>query len=147
LKGINKILNRNKSDNSLIEASSLQKLYEVSHNISLLFEHLCVDNISLAFYEIRNDHEEIKIFTDNEFMFMEILEAAYHMSRKLIFLITGNEALNFENISSYIYDSEPSFNIFENAEYKHSIYSPSWLAYVAYEVIAREDGGNVAAED
>ncbi|EPF4654369.1 hypothetical protein ACSSQ8_003268 [Cronobacter sakazakii] len=143
---INNNLERKESDNTLKEPLSLHKLNAVSYNIALLFEHLCIDNISLAFYKISDDKEEIKIYTDNEFMFIEILEAAYHISRKLTYLITGNELSTFENILSYIYDAEPGFDIFNNARFQHSIYSPSWLAYVAPEVRVITSGDNMAAK-
>lgn len=142
---INKNLERNEADNTLT-SPSLNKLNTVSYNIALLFEHLCIDNISLAFYKIRTDRGEIKIFTDDEFIFLEILEAAYHISRKLVFIITGNEPPIFDNITSYIYDTEPSFGLFNNVEHTHPIYSPSWLTYVTNEVIVTKDGDNMATE-
>ncbi|TDN58455.1 hypothetical protein [Scandinavium goeteborgense] len=141
---INESLERNATNNTLI-SPCLNKLNTVSYNIALLFEHLCIDNISLAFYKIRTSNNEIKIFTDDEFIFLEILEAAYYISTKLIFIMTGSQPPTFNNIISYIYDSEPTFNLFDNVEGTHHIYSPSWLIYVTPEVIVKSNGDNMAA--
>ncbi|WP_052768233.1 hypothetical protein [Enterobacter asburiae] len=142
---INKNLERNELDNTLLAPRSISKLNEVSYHTALLLEHLCIENISLATYKLRSGNKEMKTFTDNEYMFLEVLEAAYHISRKIYFLIKGNESPNFENIASYIYDAEPSFDIFANAKLQDSIYSPSWLAYVTKELHVAKSGGNVAA--
>jgi len=143
---INKNLERSDIDNTLLAKLSLRKLNEVSYYTALLLEHLCVENISLAVYKIRSGNKEMKTFTDNEYMFLEILEAAYHTSRKVFFLVKGIESSKFENITSYIYDEEPSFDIFKDAKLQHSIYSPSWLAYVTKELHVAKGGGNMAAE-
>lgn len=107
----------------------LERLECVSYNSALILDILNVECTSNLLIEIKVEESSIYTFTNNEMIFIDILEATYYIAKKFISLVYGVHLKKYNNINNYLYNGQQRFNFENHIENVVDFFSPEWGAY------------------
>ncbi|MEQ9902328.1 hypothetical protein [Pectobacterium aroidearum] len=127
----------------------IERLNAISYNTVLLLDTLNVECTSNLLTTIKKGNISIITFTINENIFIDILEAAYYISKKLVSLIYGTELENYYHLRSYLYSDSAGnrFDFHDNIKNVYDFHSPEWKSYASAFYCINPDDENLAVEN
>lgn len=146
-KAIDDALDSNKILHTLPPQEYLEKLKCVSYNTALILDALNVECTSNLLTEIKVEDTSIYIFTNDEMIFVDILEATYYICKKFIPLVYGIHLKKYDNIDNYLYNGKQRFNFESSVENVADFYSPEWESYTSDVYATNYDGDKLATEN
>lgn len=145
-KEIDDALDSNNTLHKLPPQEYLETLKCVSYNTALILDALNVECISNLQVEIKKENNSIYIFSNNEMIFVDILEATYYISKKFISLVYGIHLKKYDNIDNYLYNGNQRFYFEDFVANVIDFYSPEWESYTSDTYATEYDGDKLAAE-
>jgi len=127
--------------------SYMIRLNRLSFNTASLLDMICANSISYVYCIIKHGKYELKMFTPEEQILADTIEATYNLSRNLIHLIYNEDIPHYPNIYNYLYVGDLRFNLRSQAYFLQTFSSPDWTDYVSDNLTLQSHniGDNLAA--
>ncbi|MGR7129244.1 hypothetical protein ACU63N_07020 [Klebsiella aerogenes] len=145
-KSIDDNLNFTKEIELFSPTEYIERLTTISNNTALLLDILNIECTSNLRIIVRRDNNSLIMFANEEIILMDLLEAAFYMTKKIISIAYGVELKNYYHLHDYLYSGNSGFNFRKYIVEQTDFYSPEWKAYTSSLYCIHPDGDILAAE-